>query len=66
MVLDVPDIRLARNVFALLLNGKRTAQVQLFTELLADTLHGSTGPVRAGSAPTMPKTTRKSTPKQPS
>jgi DNA-binding transcriptional LysR family regulator len=66
VVLDVPDIRLARNVFALLLNGKRTAQVQLFTELLADTLHGSTGPVRAGSAPTMPKTTRKSTPKQPS
>jgi DNA-binding transcriptional LysR family regulator len=39
VVLDVPDIRLARNVFALLINEKRTAQVQLFTELLADTLH---------------------------
>jgi DNA-binding transcriptional LysR family regulator len=45
VVLDVPDIRLARNVFALLLNEKRTAQVQLFTELMADTLrsvHGGT------------------------
>lgn len=66
VVLDVPDIRLARNVFALLLNGKRTAQVQLFTELLADTLRGSTATVRAGSAPTQPKTPQKSTPKPPS
>ena len=41
VVLDVPDIRLARNVFALLINEKRTAQVQLFTELLADTLRGT-------------------------
>ncbi|MEZ2390036.1 LysR family transcriptional regulator [bacterium RCC_150] len=40
VVLDVPDIRLARNVFALLINGKRTPQVQLFTELLSDTLDG--------------------------
>ncbi len=63
VVLDVPDIRLARNVFALLLNEKRTAQVQLFTELLADTLRGSTATVRAGSAATMPKTAQKSTPK---
>jgi DNA-binding transcriptional LysR family regulator len=39
VVLDVPEIRLARNVFALLLNEKRTAQVQLFVELLAETLH---------------------------
>jgi DNA-binding transcriptional LysR family regulator len=63
VVLDVPDIRLARNVFALLINEKRTAQVQLFTELLADTLRGSTPTVRAGSAATMPKSTQKSTPK---
>jgi DNA-binding transcriptional LysR family regulator len=39
VVLDVPEIRLARNVFALLLNEKRTAQVQLFVELLAETMH---------------------------
>ncbi|WP_284984554.1 LysR family transcriptional regulator [Arthrobacter sp. efr-133-TYG-118] len=65
VVLDVPDIRLARNVFALLLNEKRTAQVQLFTELLADTLRGSTATVRAGSPAMMPKTTQKSTPKPP-
>ncbi|MEW1823632.1 LysR family transcriptional regulator [Arthrobacter sp. NPDC080031] len=65
VVLDVPDIRLARNVFALLLNEKRTAQVQLFTELLADTLRGSAATVRAGSPATMPKTTQKSTPKPP-
>ena len=38
VVLDVPDIRLARNVFALVINEKRTAQVQLFTEMLSDTL----------------------------
>jgi len=43
VVLDVPDIRLARNVFALLINEKRTAQVQLFTQLLADTLRDSSG-----------------------
>ena len=40
VVLDVPEIRLARNVFALLINDKQTARVQLFVELLADTLHG--------------------------
>lgn len=39
VVLDVPEIRLARNVFALLINEKQTAQVQLFMELLADTLN---------------------------
>jgi DNA-binding transcriptional LysR family regulator len=49
VVLDVPDIRLARNVFALLINEKRTAQVQLFTQLLADTLRDSSG--RSGLHP---------------
>lgn len=39
VVLDVPEIRLARNVFALLINDKQTARVQLFVELLSDTLH---------------------------
>jgi DNA-binding transcriptional LysR family regulator len=39
VVLDVPEIRLARNVFALLINEKRTAQVQLFVDLLAETMH---------------------------
>lgn len=43
VVLDVPDIRLARNVFALVLNEKRTPQVQLFTELLGDTLRTTGG-----------------------
>lgn len=38
VVLDVPEIRLARNVFALLINEKQTARVQLFVELIADTL----------------------------
>ena len=42
VVLDVPEIRLARNVFALLINEKQTAQVQLFVELLADTFNSST------------------------
>lgn len=42
VVLDVPEIRLARNVFALLINEKKTARVQLFVDLLADTL-GSLG-----------------------
>ncbi len=51
VVLDVPDIRLARNVFALLINEKRTAQVQLFTELLADTLHNTS---QAPAAKTQP------------
>ncbi|UVJ37928.1 LysR family transcriptional regulator [Arthrobacter sp. CJ23] len=50
VVLDVPDIRLARNVFALLINEKRTAQVQLFTELLADTLRGAPAPVSGTGA----------------
>lgn len=39
VVLDVPEIRLARNIFALLPKDQQTAQVQLFMELLADTLH---------------------------
>ncbi|MFJ5694565.1 LysR family transcriptional regulator [Arthrobacter sp. NPDC093125] len=38
VVLDVPEIRLARNVFALLINERKTARVQLFVDLLADTL----------------------------
>lgn len=42
VVLDVPEIRLARNVFALLINDKKTARVQLFVDLLADTM-GSLG-----------------------
>jgi DNA-binding transcriptional LysR family regulator len=42
VVLDGPEIRLARNVFALLINDKKTARVQLFVDLLADTL-GSLG-----------------------
>jgi DNA-binding transcriptional LysR family regulator len=40
VVLDIPEIRLARNVFALLINDKNTARVQLFVDLLADTLAG--------------------------
>jgi DNA-binding transcriptional LysR family regulator len=40
VVLDVPEIRLARNVFALLINEKKTARVQLFVDLLADTFGG--------------------------
>jgi DNA-binding transcriptional LysR family regulator len=47
VVLDVPEIRLARNVFALLINDKQTARVQLFVELLADTLN-SLGTARKG------------------
>lgn len=40
VVLDVPEIRLARNVFALLINDRKTARVQLFVDLLAETLAG--------------------------
>lgn len=40
VVLDVPEIRLARNVFALLINDKKTARVQLFVDLLAETMSG--------------------------
>jgi hypothetical protein len=40
VVLDVPEIRLARNVFALLINEKKTARVQLFVDLLAETFAG--------------------------
>lgn len=38
VVLDVPEVRLARNIFALQLTDKRTAQVGLFIDLLADEL----------------------------
>ncbi len=37
-ILDVPEIRLARNVFALLPGGKGGPRVDLFLELLSDTL----------------------------
>ena len=40
VVLDVPEIRLARNVFALLINDRKTARVQLFVDLLAETMSG--------------------------
>ncbi|MDQ0619227.1 LysR family transcriptional regulator [Arthrobacter globiformis] len=40
VVLDVPEIRLARNVFALLINDNKTARVQLFVDLLAETMGG--------------------------
>ncbi|WP_314195549.1 LysR family transcriptional regulator [uncultured Arthrobacter sp.] len=40
VVLDVPEIRLARNVFALLINDKKTARVQLFVDLLTETMGG--------------------------
>ncbi|MGX1160732.1 DNA-binding transcriptional LysR family regulator [Arthrobacter sp. SLBN-100] len=40
VVLDVPEIRLARNVFALLINDRKTARVQLFVDLLAETFAG--------------------------
>lgn len=37
VILDVPEIRLARNVFALIINEKKTARVQLFLDLLTET-----------------------------
>lgn len=47
VVLDVPDIRLARNIFALLINENRTARVEVFVDKLASILQGltSTGTV---------------------
>ncbi|GAB3273384.1 LysR family transcriptional regulator [Arthrobacter pigmenti] len=38
VVLDVPEIRLARNLFALLLSDKQTAEVGVFVNLLAQIL----------------------------
>lgn len=35
VVLDVPEIRLARNIFALLINDKRTARIEVFVDKLA-------------------------------
>ncbi|MCA4131291.1 LysR family transcriptional regulator [Arthrobacter sp. M4] len=49
VVLDVPDIRLARNVFALLINEKRTPQVQLFTEMLGDAFGRTAGTASPGT-----------------
>lgn len=38
VVLDVPEIRLARNLFALLIRNRQTAQVGVFVELLTEIL----------------------------
>ncbi|GAB3522610.1 LysR family transcriptional regulator [Arthrobacter monumenti] len=38
VVLDVPEIRLARNLFALLISDKQTAEVGVFIDLLAEIL----------------------------
>lgn len=43
VVLDVPEIRLARNIFALLINDARTARVELFVDKLAGILQEVTG-----------------------
>ncbi|MDD0858340.1 LysR family transcriptional regulator [Arthrobacter alpinus] len=43
VVLDVPEIRLARNIFALLINDSRTARVELFVDKLAGILAEVTG-----------------------
>ncbi len=51
VVLDVPDIRLARNVFALLLNDQRTARVELFVDKLAAILQELTGHSRVDRTP---------------
>ncbi|ALE92264.1 LysR family transcriptional regulator [Arthrobacter alpinus] len=39
VVLDVPEIRLARNIFALLINDKHTARIGVFVDQLAGILH---------------------------
>lgn len=39
VVLDVPEIRLARNIFALLISDKQTAQVGVFMDQLGDVMH---------------------------
>lgn len=51
VVLDVPDIRLARNVFALLLNDSRTARVELFVDKLAAILQELTHQSRVDARP---------------
>lgn len=38
VVLDVPEIRLARNIFALVINEKRTARIEVFVDQLASIL----------------------------
>lgn len=38
VVLDVPEIRLARSIFALLINDRQTTRVRLFMDRLADVL----------------------------
>ncbi|MDO5753103.1 LysR family transcriptional regulator [Arthrobacter sp.] len=43
VVLDVPEIRLARNIFALLINDARTARVEVFVDKLASILQEMTG-----------------------
>lgn len=39
VVLDVPEIRLARNIFALLINDKHTARIEVFVDQLTSILH---------------------------
>lgn len=51
VVLDVPDIRLARNVFALLLNDSRTAKVELFVDRLAAIMQELTQQSRVDATP---------------
>lgn len=42
VVLDVPEIRLARNIFALLLNDRRTARIEVFMDKLSGILGETT------------------------
>ena len=42
VILDVPEIRLARNIFALLINDARTARVEVFVDKLAGILQQMT------------------------
>lgn len=51
VVLDVPEIRLARNIFALLINDARTARVELFVDKLAGILQEMTGTSYVDSRP---------------
>ena len=51
VVLDVPEIRLARNIFALLINDTRTARVELFVDKLAGILQELTGSSHVDATP---------------
>jgi DNA-binding transcriptional LysR family regulator len=48
VVLDVPEIRLARNIFALLINDKATAQVGVFVDRLQGILNELSRATRLG------------------